>query len=69
MIGRAIRLATWPARTAYGVVDEGIWLGRALLELYGYGLSIGGTPDDETYIWALSNDDIDRLYDGPPAGD
>jgi hypothetical protein len=61
LICRALHLATWPARTAYGVVDEGIWAVRAMAELYGYGLSLHG-QEDEPYDWfALSNEDIDRV--------
>jgi hypothetical protein len=59
MICRAIRLASWPARTAWGVVEEGIWLARAAIEVASYGF--GAPLDEEPYIWALSNEDVDRI--------
>jgi hypothetical protein len=60
MIGRAIRLATWPARTAIGIVEEGYWLAQAAIEVASYGIALG-KQEDEPYIWALSNEQIDAV--------
>jgi hypothetical protein len=42
-------------------VDEGIWAVRAMAELYGYGLSLHGQEDEPYDLFALSNEDIDRI--------
>lgn len=57
-----LRIITWPARTAYNVVDEGIWLARMAVEVFGYGISIGGPPADEpdwAHLPGLSNERLD----------
>lgn len=61
------RLLTWPARTAWGIVDEGIWLARAAAEVAGYGISLSGPPDyepDWAHLPGLSNEIIDAHLEG-----
>lgn len=55
-----IRILTWPARTALGFASEAIWLARALAEVYGGFRDM----DEEPYIWALSNEEIDAIVKG-----
>lgn len=63
MTRRAFRLATLPARTAYSVAEHGVWLARAAAEVYGYGVVLHG-QEDEPYSWALSNEELDRVFAG-----
>lgn len=54
MLNRAIRLATWPVRTAASVTQEALWLARAAAEVYGYGITVG-SAEDEGYDWPLTD--------------
>jgi hypothetical protein len=67
MIGRAIHIATAPARFVYGIVDEGIWMARAAWEVGSYFIEIGGPREPEPdwdYLMGLDNDAIDTMLEG-----
>lgn len=49
------RLLTWPARKAWTLADDVIWMARAAAEMYGYGLAIGGPRlQDEDWDYILA---------------
>ena len=44
----------------FKIVQEGLWLAQRAIALARYGLELS-RREDEPYIWALTNEQIDRL--------